>query len=150
MESEGSLPRSQVPATCPYPEPLLMLSQTINSSPRPCEMLRKVVFFLRWAVVSTSPNPPAGGSPFVGCPRPCEMLRKVVFFYGEQLLAPRQTPQLEDHPLSAVRGFLFNTFAATRHFGGRSSIRRLMKSQPWWRSAYAYKTVNVISCVDGN
>jgi len=29
------------------------------------------------------------------------------------LLAPRPTPKLEDHPLSAVRDYLFNTFAAT-------------------------------------
>jgi hypothetical protein len=56
---------------------------------------------------------------------------KLYFFYGEQLLAPRSTPKLGDHPSSAVRGRLFNTFAATLHFGGRSSIRRLMKSQPW-------------------
>ena len=36
-------------------------------------------------------------------------------FYGEQSLAARPTPKLEDHPLSAVRGSLFNTFAATLH-----------------------------------
>ena len=39
------------------------------------------------------------------------------------LLAPRPTPQLEDHPLSAVRDCLFNLFVATLHIGGRSSIR---------------------------
>jgi hypothetical protein len=27
------------------------------------------LFFLRWGVVSPTPNPPAGGPPFVGCPR---------------------------------------------------------------------------------
>jgi hypothetical protein len=36
-------------------------------------------------------------------------------FYGEGLLAPRPTPKLEDHPLSAVRGCLFNVFAADLH-----------------------------------
>jgi len=46
-------------------------------------------------------------------------------FYREGLLAPRPTPQLEDHPLSAVRDCLFNLFAATLHKGGRSSIRNL-------------------------
>jgi len=30
--------------------------------------------------------------------------------YGEQLLAPRPTPKLKDHPLSAVRDCLFNIF----------------------------------------
>jgi hypothetical protein len=39
--------------------------------------------------------------------------RNKIIFYGEELLAPRQTPQLEDHPLSAVRDCLFNIFAAT-------------------------------------
>jgi len=46
-------------------------------------------------------------------------------FYGEELLAPRPTPKLEDHPLSAVRDFSFNIFAATLHIGGRSSICNL-------------------------
>jgi len=41
------------------------------------------------------------------------------------LLAPRPTPKLEDHPLSAVHDCLFNLFAATLHTGGRSSIRNL-------------------------
>jgi hypothetical protein len=38
---------------------------------------------------------------------------KHYFFYGEGLLAPRLTPKLEDHHLSAVRDCLFNIFAAT-------------------------------------
>ena len=42
-------------------------------------------------------------------------------FHGEVLSAPRPTPKLEDHPLSAVRDCLFNTL----HIGGRSSIRNL-------------------------
>jgi len=43
----------------------------------------------------------------------------------EDLLAPHPNPKLEEHPLSAVRDCLFNTFAATLHIGGRSSIRNL-------------------------
>ena len=46
-------------------------------------------------------------------------------FYREGLLAPRPTPKLEDHPLSAVDDSLFNLFAATLLIGGRSSIRNL-------------------------
>ena len=49
-------------------------------------------------------------------------------FYGEELLAPRQNPKLEDHPLAAVRDCLFSIFAATLHIGCRSSIRNLMTS----------------------
>jgi len=43
-------------------------------------------------------------------------------FYSEELLAPRSTPSLENHPLLAVCDCLFNVFAATLHIGGRSSI----------------------------
>ena len=48
-----------------------------------------------------------------------------MFFHGEALLAPSPTSNLEDHPSSAVRDYLFNIFAATLHIGGRSSIRNL-------------------------
>jgi len=47
------------------------------------------------------------------------------FFYGEELLAPRPTPKLENHLLSSVRDCLFNILAATVHTGDRSSIRNL-------------------------
>jgi hypothetical protein len=47
------------------------------------------------------------------------------FSYGEELLAPRPTPKLEDHSLSAVSDCLFSIFAATLHTGCRSSIRNL-------------------------
>jgi hypothetical protein len=43
------------------------------------------------------------------------MIHNLVIFYGEELLAPRPTPKLEDHPLSAVSDCLFNVFAATIH-----------------------------------
>jgi hypothetical protein len=43
------------------------------------------------------------------------MFRNMILFYGEELLAPRPTPKLEDHPLPAVRDCLFNVFAATLH-----------------------------------
>jgi hypothetical protein len=44
------------------------------------------------------------------------------------LLAPRPTPKLEDHPLSAVRDCLFNIFAATLHI---------------WRPNYFCELLNV-------
>jgi hypothetical protein len=40
------------------------------------------------------------------------MFRNKLIFYGEELLAPRPIPKLEDHPLSAVRDCLFSIFAA--------------------------------------
>jgi hypothetical protein len=51
------------------------------------------------------------------------IFRNKIRFYGEELLAPRPTPKLEDQPLSAVRDYLFNILAATLHIGGRHSIR---------------------------
>jgi hypothetical protein len=55
----------------------------------------------------------------------CEYLVTKIRFRGEEVLTPRPTPKLENHPLSAVCDCLFNTFAATLHTGGRSSIRNL-------------------------
>jgi hypothetical protein len=55
----------------------------------------------------------------------CEYFATKIRFHGQELLAPRPTPKLEDHPLSAVRDCLFNIFTATLHTGGRSSIRNL-------------------------
>jgi len=60
------------------------------------------------------------------CPRlSVWIFRNNIRFYGEELSAPRATPKLEDHPLSAVRDCLFNIFAATLHIGRRSSTRDL-------------------------
>jgi hypothetical protein len=54
-----------------------------------------------------------------------EYFVKWVISYGEELLPPRPTPKLEDHPLSAVRDCLLNIFAAAVQSAGRSSIRNL-------------------------
>ena len=51
--------------------------------------------------------------------------RNMICFYCEELLAPRSTPKLEDHPFLAIRECLFNIFAATFHIGGRSSSSKL-------------------------
>jgi len=47
------------------------------------------------------------------CPLFLWLFRYVIRFYGEELLAPRPTPKMEDHPLSDVRDCLFNIYAAT-------------------------------------
>ena len=57
------------------------------------------------------------------------MFRNKASFYSEELPTPRSTHKLEDHPLSAVRSYLFNIFAATLHIEGRSSSRNLRKRQ---------------------
>ena len=43
------------------------------------------------------------------------MFRNIVSFYAEELLAPRPTSKLEDHPLQAVRDCLFCIYTATLH-----------------------------------
>jgi hypothetical protein len=48
-----------------------------------------------------------------------------LFFYGEDLLAPRPIPKLEDHPLSAVRDRFFDILAAILDIW-----RRLLHPQP--------------------
>jgi hypothetical protein len=53
------------------------------------------------------------------------MFRNYVSFYGEELLAPRPNPKLEDYPFTAVRDCLLNIFAATLHIGCHSSICNL-------------------------
>ena len=46
-------------------------------------------------------------------PGPCHMFLTIIRFYGEEWLAPRSTPKLENNLLSVVRDCLFNIFAAT-------------------------------------
>ena len=43
------------------------------------------------------------------------VVRDMVNVYGEEVLAPRPIPNLEDHHLSAVRDCLFDIFSATLH-----------------------------------
>jgi hypothetical protein len=46
-------------------------------------------------------------------PGPCQMFLNIIRFYGEEWLAPRPTPKLENNLLSVVRDRLFSMFAAT-------------------------------------
>jgi hypothetical protein len=55
----------------------------------------------------------------------CEYSVTMIRFQGEELLAPRPNPKLEDHPFSAVRDCLFNIIVTIIHVEGRSSIRNL-------------------------
>jgi hypothetical protein len=47
--------------------------------------------------------------------RHCVIFRNEPIFYGKDLAVPHPIPNLEVHPSSAVRGCLFNIFAATIH-----------------------------------
>ena len=63
------------------------------------------------------------------------------------MLAPRPTPKLEGHPLSAVRDCLFNLLAATLHIGGHSSITSLW-IQPKIHKSYllGYRSIGQVVC----
>jgi hypothetical protein len=52
------------------------------------------------------------------------------------VFAPRPTPKLEDHSLSAVCNCLCNIFAAALYIGGHSSIRNLCCGD--WDSLITY------------
>ena len=166
MEPEGSLPHSQMPATCPYSEPA-------QSSPYPTTHFLKIhlntilpsmpgspkwPIFFRFLHQNTVHFSPLLSSIRVTCPAhlilldfitrkivgeayrslssslrtflhspatsfllgPFSLLRlhqsispglrlsfllfcNTVCFYGEEMLAPRPSPKLEDHPLSGFR-----------------------------------------------
>ena len=52
-----------------YHIPVPILSQRISPGLMSLWMVRNMMRFLRWGVVSTSPKPQAGGPLLVGCPR---------------------------------------------------------------------------------
>ena len=119
MEPESSSPYPQVPSTRPY------LEVSSNMS----------LFLLRLRDTSSRNTPTPRRSEWgSSLPLDCFVSRGsispweyflIMFFHGEVLLAPRPTPKLEDHPLSAVHNCLFNIFAATLHIRGCSSICNL-------------------------
>jgi hypothetical protein len=75
---------------------------------------------------NSCPFPVAGVVRKIGPgPRLLCLIRNVMIVYGEELLAPRPTPKMEDHILSAVRDRLFIVFAATLH-----NWRPFLHSQP--------------------
>ena len=92
MEPEGSLRLSQKPATPPDPQP-------DQSSPK-----FQVGFSTTWVAKRISQSP-----------RTSEEFHTYYVLNGEELLAPRSTPRLEYHPLSAVGNCLINIFVATLH-----------------------------------
>jgi len=121
MEPVGILPHSQVPATCPYPEPDL---------PSPCPpttshflkihlniILPSTLVSPKWSLTFRFPHQnPVYASPLPHTrymPCPSNYFR----FYHQN--------NIEWGGMSAVLDCLFNISEATFHTGGRSSIRNL-------------------------
>jgi hypothetical protein len=103
MEPEASIPNSLELSICSYPEP-------VQSSVRNLIHVSSLGLFIQ----RIRPGP-----------RLFRSFRNKFIFYGEEFLAPRPTSKLEDHPLSFVRGCLFNIFAANLH-----SWRPFLHPQP--------------------
>jgi hypothetical protein len=114
MEPESSLPHLRMPAICPYPETRSFQSMPPYPTSWRSPNLMSLFHCLGHTKKSISPGP-----------RHLFMSRNYASFYVEELLGHRPNPKLEDHPLSAFRDWLFNTFAAALHIGGRSPIRNL-------------------------
>jgi hypothetical protein len=71
------------------------------------------------------------------CPRLLMNFRNKLIFYGEELLDPRSTPKLEDHPLSAGRDRLFNIVAAIVHIWRPSPPSATWgRAMPWWQGTH--------------
>jgi len=67
------------------------------------------------------------------------MFRNTVIIYDVELLAPRPTPKLKDHPVLAVRDCVLNIFAATLRIGGRSPTLNLRTRHLWASSITGLK-----------
>jgi len=94
MESEGSLPCSRQPATV---IPILSRMNPVYEFPTcSSEINFNIILSL-----------------FQNSVKFCGSFRNRLAFYFEESLAPHPICNLEDHPLSAVRNCLFNTFAGT-------------------------------------
>jgi hypothetical protein len=136
LQDEGSLPCSQHFANSPYSAPKLSSHQyhpiflTYLLTPRSRVLLEKLTgsqlvkkfpaFYGTRRFITAFTN-----ARHLSLSWTTLWLFRNICFYGEESLAPRPIPKLEDHPLSAVRDCLFSIFAATVHIGGRSSIRKL-------------------------
>jgi len=69
--------------------------------------------------------------------RPCEVFINIASYYDKWLSAPRPTPNLEKHHLSAVRSGLFNIFSATLRVW-RSFLHPPPDGRaiPWWQGGW--------------
>jgi len=72
METEVPLPYSQMPATCPKPEPAISYQSIIPGPRLSVWTIRMIRFYGEELAPRPTPPPPrarAGGPPLVGCPR---------------------------------------------------------------------------------
>jgi hypothetical protein len=74
---------------------------------------------------------------YICIPRLLVNFRNKIILHVEEWLAPRPTPKLEDHTLSAVRDCLFNIFAATLHIWRPLPPSATWgRAMPWWQGTH--------------
>ena len=104
------------------------------TDPQPVKKLPAFYRTRRFITVFTSLPPVPILSQINPSPRSCEMFRNMVISYGYELLPPRLTSKVGDHPLSLVRSCLVSIFAVTLHtcrpFPPSASSGRAML---WWQ-----------------
>ena len=117
MEHAVTLPLSQVTPNTPYPKPdqfgprIHFLKVHFNI------ILTSTPGFAKWSFPSLFLAkilyPRLLSPEHVTCSAcPCEIYRNIVSFNGGDSLAPLPSPNLKDHPLSAVHDSLLNIFAS--------------------------------------
>jgi hypothetical protein len=79
--------------------------QGIRPDPRLLMNFRNKLIFLRWGVVSPTPNPTAGGPPLVGCPR---LLIQYIHSYSSYLEAVSSICNLRTRHVVVKRAFRFH------------------------------------------
>jgi hypothetical protein len=94
METEGSLPHSQEPATCPYPE--LKSYQRIIPGPRLCIVFRNMVIFYGEELLVLRPTPKLEDHPL-------SAVRDCIFAATLHIRRPFLHPQPEDAPCGGDR-----------------------------------------------
>jgi len=70
------------------------------------------------------------------------------YLYNEDMLTPRPTPKLEEHPLSPVRHCLFSIFAATLHIEARGGAVGWGTALQAGRSRVRFPMVSLDSFID--
>jgi hypothetical protein len=140
---EGSSPYLQEPATGPYFEPAESTPpQRIHSDP----ILRPTPRSSEWSLSFglSRQNRVYFLSSLMRATFTAKLIlldswkfRNRISFYSGVLLAPRQIPKLEGHPLSAVLDCLFNIFAATLSIWRSSLLSATWgRTMPWWQGTH--------------
>jgi hypothetical protein len=97
-----------------------VVAKNPSKSPVLCTISwQAVFFFLRWGIVSLSPNPQAGGPHLVGCPRLLnQYIRSYPALYGGRLLHPQpeESPCCDDrYPYNILIHLIIRTIRKFIH-----------------------------------